>query len=112
MLVSISARLSEPPSEVTCFRDITLYSSCILGHTNLLECEKDLKDIYWRWLKKAGAWDFVDDIIERYEENTLSIRRKRANIVTPSIRCENLNTILAALKGYSDLQPPQNFSGW
>lgn len=109
MLVSISAKFCEPPSETLCFRDVTLYSSCILGNTNLLECPLEYKDIYWRWLKQKGAWDYIEDIIERNQEMTISIRRKKGSITTPSIRCENLHSILAALKGYSNQLPPENY---
>jgi hypothetical protein len=101
VIVSISASLTEPPSSVTCFRDVTLYSHCFLGNENLLECSPDLKDIYWRWLKRHGAWDFVDDIIERNQEHSISIRRKKGSISIPAIEAHTLNFILTTLKQYS-----------
>jgi hypothetical protein len=101
VIVSISASLTEPPSSVSCFRDVTLYSHCFLNNENLLECRPELKDIYWRWLKKHGAWDFVDDIVERNQEYSISIRRKKGSISIPVIEAYNLNFILATLRQYS-----------
>mgnify|MGYP003120412326 CR=1 len=97
MIVLISARLSEPPSHVTLFRDITLYSSCFLKNKNILECQPHMKDIYWNWLKKHGAWDFIDDIIERDSEVGITIRRRDGTICVPSINYNNFQDINARL---------------
>ena len=100
MRIAISAKLTDPPGSVSCFRDVTLYSKCFLNAEILLECPDSLKDLYWNFLKKRGAWDFVDDIIERKSENAFSIRRKDANLVVPYINHHNLNFILVNLKQY------------
>lgn len=100
MVIAISARLTEPPSYVTCFRDVTLYSKCFLDSEILLECSPEKQDIYWRWLKKHGAWDFVDDIVERKSEPAFSIRRKGGSLSVDYISYSNLNSILGALQRY------------
>ena len=100
MNVLISARLCEPPSYVTCFRDITLYSTCFLDNHNILECETHMRDIYWKWLKKHGAWDYVEDIVERKKEAGISIRRTEGTILVPSINYNNqweINQKLASI---------------
>ena len=100
MTIAISARLTDPPGSISCFRDVTLYAKCFLDSEVLLECPSSLQDLYWKLLKKRGAWDFVDDIIERKSENVFSIRRKEGNLVIPYINHHNLNFILGALKRY------------
>ena len=74
MPIIIEAALSEPPSCVTCFRDVTLYASCLINRNVLLECSPDSQDIYWRWLKRHGAFDFIEDIIPPFSERDFSIR--------------------------------------
>ena len=80
MNLLIEGRFSEPPSSIHVFRDVTLYSKCILNYDILLECDKESIDIYWSWLKKYYAWDFVDDIIEPKKEYGISIRKKGGSI--------------------------------
>ena len=63
MKLLIDAKLTEPPSEISVFRDITLYST-FLNYDVLLECEEDVKDLYWYWLRNRGAFDYVSDIVK------------------------------------------------
>ena len=101
MLVSISSYLCEPPSKVTCFRDVTLYSSCLLGNSNILECEEEYKDLYWEWLKRYGAWDFIEEIVSPNYPADISIRESSASITVDRIGYRNLNFILNRLSCYS-----------
>ena len=106
MLTLISAELSEPPSRTTCFRDITLYSVSFLDSEVLLECAAEDKDIYWRWLKRHGAWDFISDIIEPEQEVGVSIRLpQEGSISVPRIGYYNLNTILGRLREQHGTRP-------
>jgi hypothetical protein len=98
MPLIIDAALTEPPSEITCFRDVTLYAACFIGKRIVLECKDDMKDIYWKWLKQYGAFDYVDDIIEPFSESDISIRAKRGNITVPSIDSTSLGFILQRLE--------------
>jgi len=97
MPVIIDANLTEPPSSVTCFRDVTLYVDCFVKKNVVIECEPYMKDLYWRWLKRAGAFDFVADIVEPFEEKDFSIRRRRGSISVDLINEYNLNFILSSL---------------
>ena len=98
MLIIIDAELSAPPSSVSCFRDVTLYSNCFLNADVLMECRQDEKDLYWKWLKSRGAFDFIEDIVRPYEERGFLIKNKRGNLVVDRIIESNLNFILNRLR--------------
>jgi hypothetical protein len=101
MNLIIDAGLTEPPSEIAVFRDITLYSNVFLEHHILLECMSDMKDMYWYWLKHRGAFDYVDDFIERGQEQGITIRPERANISVKYLRVETLNKVISRLRAIS-----------
>jgi len=97
----IDATLTEPPSEVSVFRDVTLYSNLYLNYEILLECNNDAKDLYWYWLKNRGAFDFVEDFVEKNQENGITMRRDDANIVVRILRTESLNRVIKQLISFS-----------
>jgi hypothetical protein len=100
MIVLIEAGLSEPPSSVSCFRDLTLYATIFLGADVLVECRQQNKDIYWRWLKSEFAMDFVKDILSYEEEAGIKIRSQRigrGNIMAEKIDEFSLNDIMMRL---------------
>lgn len=76
MLLLIDSLLTDPPSSITLFRDITLFARVIKEKEVLVECSPLNKDLYWAWLKKNGAFDFVEDIVEYDSEQGFSIRIK------------------------------------
>ena len=98
MPLIIDATLTEPPSEITCFRDVTLYTSCFIKKRIVVECEDAMKDIYWRWLKRYGAFDYVEDIVPLFSESDISIRPRKGNITVPLIDAANLSFILQRLE--------------
>ena len=98
MPLIIEAALTEPPSEIACFRDVTLYASCFIKKRIVLECEESMKDIYWKWLKQYGAFDYITDIVEPFSESDISIRSSKGNITVPRIDCTNLEFILQGLE--------------
>ena len=90
MKVIIDGSLSEPPSSVYCFRDVTLYASCFVKASVLLECKKSLKDSYYHWLKRYGAYDFIDQIVSFGEkEQGYRIGIKKASLKIEKINEEN-----------------------
>lgn len=97
MNVIIEAYLSEPPSSIHCFRDITLYTSCFIKADVLVECEKDMKDVYYKWLKSYGAYDFIDEIIEQGEELGYRIGSEKASLVVDKITADNINILTSRL---------------
>lgn len=98
MNLIIDADLTNPPSEISVFRDITLYSKVFLNLDVLLECESEHKDIYYYWLKNRGAFDYVDDFVAIKEENGVTIRASNATIQIKYLRAEELNNIIYLLK--------------
>ena len=98
MNLIIDAGLTEPPSEVTVFRDVTLYSSVFLEYDILLECVNDMKDMYWYWLKRKGAFDYVEDFIEHGVEHGVTIRPRKGTISVKYLRSETLNDVITRLR--------------
>lgn len=100
MKLIIESCLSEPPSEISCFRDITLYAKTYVFDDVLLECQPGTRSIYWNWLKQHGAHDFVSDLIRVDEkEPGYSIGTTPGyNIVTDRIACYNLSEIINSLQ--------------
>ena len=70
MVLIFDCELTEPPSSVSCFRDVTLYSKVFLDCENLIKCPRGTKTMYWNWIKRYGAHDFVDQIILKEDRNT------------------------------------------
>ena len=52
MVIIYDSILTEPPSSVSCFRDVTLYANIYLNGENLLRCPKGTRSIYWKWIYK------------------------------------------------------------
>jgi hypothetical protein len=85
MTIIFDSSLCVPPSEVIVFRDVTLFCSI---HDLLLQCERESQDFYWKWLKKYGAWDFLQQIVEENEELGYKIGPK-GNFKIDRINCLN-----------------------
>ena len=62
MHIIINAQLVNPPSSVSCFRTLTMVAHVFCHHSVLIETDFE-KDPYYKFLKKFGAMDFVDDIL-------------------------------------------------
>ncbi len=101
MLIIIDANLSAPPSKVTCFRDITLYSSVFLDSEIVIECEDEWKDTYWYWLKRNFAFDYVEDIVRPFTEHGITIRVKKGNITIERIDYNTLDYVIGQLNYFN-----------
>ena len=99
MQLKIQSCLTEPHSEISCFRDITLYAKTYIFDDILLVCPLGTRAIYWNWLKSHGAHDFISDLIREDEkEDGYGIGTKKGyNIITDRIDCNNLNEIIRLL---------------
>jgi hypothetical protein len=102
MNLVIHAPLSEPPTESLPFRYVV---SCANRHCEmnvLLECEVEERDLYWRFLKEQGMFDFVDDIISPFEEKGLRLDVERRNleisVIVNCIRLENQVNIIEDIR--------------
>ena len=99
MKLIIESCLSEPPSQISCFRDITLYAKTYIFEDILLECPPGTRAMYWRWLKSYGAHDFISELIKQTDmEYGYTIKTANdANITVDRIDVENLNDIILRL---------------
>jgi len=100
VLLIIDAELTAPPSEVSLFRDITLYSTCFLEKDVVIECPKKERDFYYKWLKDRCAWDYVLDMVRPRTELGLSLRSSKANIIVSRISYSNYQEIISKLNTF------------
>ena len=99
MNLIIDSSLSEPPSEVSCFRDVTLYSKIFVFEDVLLECPKVTRSLYWKWLKKHGAHDFISDLILITDsESGIKISPTKGNITVSQITSDTLSHVIKCLQ--------------
>ena len=103
MNLLIDGEIVLPPTEISCFRDVTLYGSVFADFNILIEDTTNHKDILWAWLKSHGAHDFVDYIIGEYEteHGVILSNRRGCNICVSAINADNLSFIISRLKQYA-----------
>ena len=102
MNLIIEAYLSEPPSEISCFRDVTLYGKTFIFEDVLVQCQNGTRSIYWEWLKRHGAHDFVSQLIREDERvNGFKIATIKGNYIIDRICCENLPKIISTLNHFN-----------
>lgn len=82
MVIIYDSVLTEPPSSVHCFRDVTLYAQIFLEGDNIIRCKKGTRSLYWEWIKNYGAHDFVQGLIleEEYQEGISVGPKKRIGV--------------------------------
>jgi len=73
-----------------------------LDYDVVLESEQEMVDIYWKFLKRKGWFDFIDDIvIPEWRVEGVRVDTKNnypMTIQTPHIRCENTLNLLGQIK--------------
>ncbi len=62
-LIIVDELSSDPPSEGLYFRFLTMVAQKELNYDVVLESKPDMVDINWKFLKRKGWFDFVDDIV-------------------------------------------------
>ena len=98
MNLIIESHLSAPPSDVSCFRDVTLYSKTRIFEDILLHCDYGMRSFYWKWLKAHGAHDFISQLIRDHErEPGFRISQKKGNLNIKKIHAFNLGSIISVL---------------
>jgi len=98
MNLIISASLCAPPSEISPFRDVTLYGKTFVFEDILLECEKGTRSFYWKWLKSHGAHDFISYLlIDSEKEYGFKMSPRKGNLNIDNITAVNLNFIISVL---------------
>lgn len=102
MNLVISGKLTRPPSSVHCFRDITLFAKVFSDMNVLLACYKHNIDRNYHWLKKHGAFDYVEDIIEYGQESGITISPLRpCTLHVDRLTEAGLNRIITHLSVYT-----------
>jgi len=101
-LIIVSHLSSDPPSEGLYFRFLTMMAQKELNYSVVLESEECDVDTYYKFLKRKGWFDFVEDIIlPEWNEEGVRIDDKinyPLTIQAPYIRCENTPFLLGQLK--------------
>ena len=98
MNLIIDCSLSEPPSEISCFRDVTLFGKTYCFDDILLSCPKGTRSTYWSWLKSYGAHDYITYLILHHEvESGILMHPQDGDIIVDKITSFNLNKIISVL---------------
>ena len=98
MNLIIDSRLCEPPSEIACFRDVTLFGKIFIFEDILLKCELGTRSMYWKWLKAHGAHDFISELIEEHEkEHGFTMGYEKSNLNVDRINVFNLSFIISSI---------------
>tara|TARA_R110000765_G_scaffold83234_2_gene161742 strand:- start:84 stop:395 length:312 start_codon:yes stop_codon:yes gene_type:complete len=99
MVIIYDCELTEPPSSVTCFRDVTLFTKIFLNADNLIKCPRGTRSMYWKWIKEYGAHDFVSGLL-RYGEDQggLIVASKNANVKVSLINEHNYGDIINTIQ--------------
>lgn len=94
----MEASLSGPPSEISCFRDVTLYGKTFIFEDILVQCEMGSRSYYWKWLKRHGAHDFISQLLREDEkEHGFVIALKNGNLSVDRINAFNLGFIISSI---------------
>ena len=83
------------------FRFLTLCAKMDLEYDVLIESKEEEIDDYYKYLKRKGWFDFVDDFILPNQEEGVRIDTELnypMTIKAPYIRCENTPNLLGQIK--------------
>lgn len=101
MNLVLDGNLTYPPSEISCVRDVTLYSTIWGEFTVLVEIEREFRDQVWHHLKEYGAYDYVQAIVSPGREPGFRISdQPRSNLLVDRITCETLPDIIQAIRRF------------
>lgn len=102
MNLVIDGNITYPPSEISCVRDVTLYSVVWSDYDVLVTIMPEYKDHLWYYLRSTGTMDYVEDIIAPDQEPGVKISDDPdSNICVKFIGCENLSYIISRLKRFN-----------
>ncbi len=103
MNLIIDCSLCEPPSEISCFRDVTLYGKVYCFEDVLMICPKGTRTSYWGWLKSYGAHDYISYLLTYSEpEAGILMHPQDGDIIIKSITCNNISEIISVLKRFTN----------
>ena len=88
------------------FRYVSMVAKTELNYDILLESRKEEIDFHYKYLKRKGWFDFVDDFVLPNQEDGVRLDTELnypMTIQTPYIRCENTLNLLGQLKNLRNL---------
>ena len=101
MNLVIDGNLAYPPSEVSCVRDVTFYSTIWGEYCVLLQIDKIYRDHLWKHLKSYGAYDYIEAIVSPGREPGFLISdQPKSNLVVDKITCETLPKIIQTIRRF------------
>ena len=59
----IRGELTEPPTWFPSFRELTMRLKGSVVAVILIESDRQMRDLYWRWTGRNGGRDFVNDMV-------------------------------------------------
>ena len=81
----------EPPTESLAIRGLCLYLNIFQKKREiLLETERGNTDIYYKWVKHNGLWDFIEDIVHP-EHNIYGLRVATTRVRPPCIKVDRIS---------------------
>jgi len=91
--------LLNPPTWFASFRDLTLYCSVFLR----IDCviESDEVDRYYRWIRRCGGMDFVEDFVRPGSEDGLRLDVAPGHprtLITDRIAPENMQRLIRMIQ--------------
>lgn len=104
----IAASLVNPPTESLAFYFLTMTTKSQMKFSNLLEVEKEFKDIYYHFIKDKRIHDYISEIITP-EEDQMGIRLDLdynfpLTVKTDRICFTNVQNILGQLNNLKDIR--------
>ena len=106
-LIIASELTGDPPCEGLYFRFLTMVAKKDLDYDVVIESERENIDIYYKFLKKKGWFDFVDDfVVPEWRIEGVRIDTELSypmTIRTKYIRCENTPNLLGQMKNLRTL---------
>jgi hypothetical protein len=99
MTLIIRDSLVGPPTWFASFRDLTLFCNVMLRLETVIESEH--VDLYYRWLKRRGGMDFVEDFVRPGAEDGVRLDVEPLfprTIITDRIVPENTHTLIKRIR--------------
>lgn len=99
MTLIIRDSLVTPPTWFASFRDLTLFCHIFLRLDTVIE--SDHVDLYYRWLKRRGGMDFVEDFVRPGSEDGVRLDVELnfpRTVVTDRIVPENMQNLARRIK--------------
>jgi hypothetical protein len=101
MVIMYDSVLTEPPSSVHCFRDVTLYVQVFLEKDNILLCPKGTRTMYWNWIKRYGAHDFIKELLTFEEDQEGILVSRSGDIMVDVLNEFNYGDVINKIKSRS-----------